>query len=55
MPLNDSFSQSYNEHLQGGYDCLDRIVLNGYVSFLQSGGGFRTWWQQVFGSSTTRT
>lgn len=50
MPLTDSFSQRYAEHVRGGYDCVDRIVLNGYVPLLQSGGGFRTWWQQVFGS-----
>jgi len=49
MPLTDSFSQHYAEHVGGGYDCLDRIVLNGYVPLLQSGGGFRCWWCEVFG------
>jgi DNA-binding transcriptional ArsR family regulator len=50
MPLTDSFSQRYAEQIRGGYDCLDRIVLNGYVPFLQSGGGFRCWWREVFGN-----
>jgi hypothetical protein len=49
MPLTDSFSTRYAELLDGGYDCVDRIVLNGYVSYLQSGGGFRCWWREVFG------
>ena len=50
MPLNDSFSQRYDELLQGGYDCPDRIVLNGYAGWLSSGGGFRCWWRLVFGN-----
>lgn len=49
MSLDDAFSQRYAELTRGGYDCLDRIVLNGYVPLLQSGGGFRTWWRTVFG------
>jgi len=50
MPLNDLFSQRYIDRLRGGYDCLDRIVLNGYVPILQSGGGFRCWWREFFGN-----
>ncbi|MCH7685676.1 MAG: hypothetical protein IH899_03170 [Planctomycetes bacterium] len=50
MPLTDSFSVRYAELLDGGYDCVDRIVLNGYVPYLQSGGGFRCWWRSAFGN-----
>lgn len=28
-------------------------MLNGYVPFLQSGGGFRCWWRNVFGNDDT--
>ena len=45
----DSFQDRYGELIHGSYDCIDRIVLNGYFRFIQSGGGFRTWWRQLFG------
>jgi hypothetical protein len=32
------------------YDCVDRIVLNGYFPRGHSGGGFRTWWRDLTGS-----
>ena len=51
MPLTDSFSMRYAELLDGGYDCVDRVVLNGYVRYLQSGGGFRCWWRKVWSKS----
>jgi hypothetical protein len=50
MLADDPFSTRYAEFLDGSYDCVDRIVLNGYYLFVQSPGGFRTWWRQVFGS-----
>jgi hypothetical protein len=50
MLADDPFSTRYAEFLHGSYDCVDRIVLNGYYRFVQSPGGFRTWWRQVFGS-----
>ena len=50
---NDSFSQYYSEYLDQTYDCIDRIVLNAYNPFLQSGGGFRTWWRILNGSDDT--
>lgn len=49
MPLTDPFSSHYAELLDGTYDCVDRIVLNGYFRFIQSPGGFRTWWRQLYG------
>ena len=50
MPAHDPFSTRYAELLDGRYDCVDRIVLNGYYIFIQSPGGFRTWWRQLFGN-----
>jgi hypothetical protein len=49
MPETDAFAQRYDDLLEGCYDCVDRIVLNGYFRFIQSDGGFRTWWRQMFG------
>lgn len=50
MPLQDSFSAHYAELCDGDYDCVDRIVLNGYFRFAQSAGGFRLWWRAWMGS-----
>ena len=49
MHQTDPFRQRYDELIDGSYDCVDRIVLNGYFRFIQSSGGFRTWWRQLFG------
>jgi len=48
MPDQPSFL--YGGLLDGSYDCVDRVVLNAYFSMGQSGGGFRTWWRQLYGS-----
>ena len=45
----DPFRDRYDELIDGSYDCVDRIVLNGYFRFIQSSGGFRSWWRQLFG------
>lgn len=50
MPLEDSFTAHYAELCDGDYDCVDRIVLNGYFRFAQSPGGFRLWWRAWMGS-----
>ena len=50
MAPSDSFCRHYAEYLDGWYDCVDRIVLNGFFTVGQTGGGFRTWWRSVFGS-----
>ena len=50
----DPLSQHYADRLEGGYDCVDRIVFNAY--FLLGGvlpGGFRSWWR--FSMARTRT
>ena len=44
----DAFSEYYAELLDGAYDVVDRIVLNGYFQLAQSAGGFRTWWRQLY-------
>ena len=46
----DEFSDYYAEFLDGTYDCVDRIVLNGYFRLGCSPGGFRTWWRRLKGS-----
>ncbi len=50
MEQADDFSAYNKELLEGRYDCVDRIVLNGYFPLGQQGGGFRTWWRQLTGS-----
>jgi hypothetical protein len=50
MIATDSFSVRYHDLLDGTYDCVDRIVFNGYCPLLCSPGGFRTWWREVYGS-----
>ena len=47
MAATDSFSVGYQDLLDGTYDCVDRIVFNGYCPLLCSPGGFRTWWRDV--------
>ena len=51
--MGDSLSTRYAELLSGSYDCLDRIVLNGYFRMGHSPGGFRTWWRALTGSDQT--
>jgi hypothetical protein len=51
--LRDELSQHYSELLDGTYECVDRIVLNGYYSPGYSGGGFRTFWRLLKGSDDT--
>lgn len=46
----DELSEYYADSLDGTYDCVDRIVLNGYFRLGQSPGGFRTWWRSLEGS-----
>jgi hypothetical protein len=45
--MADEFSRYYAEFLDGSYDCVDRIVLNGYFRLAYSPGGFRTWWRNL--------
>jgi len=53
MRTPDDFSTYHADLLDGLYDCVDRIVLNGYFPLGQQGGAFRTWWRQLTGSDET--
>ena len=53
MPQIDEFSSYHKDLLDGRYDCVDRIVLNGYFPLGQQGGGFRTWWRALTGCEET--
>jgi len=53
MQQADDLSAYYEELLEGRYDCVDRIVLNGYLPLGQQGGGFRVWWRELTGSDAT--
>lgn len=55
MVESDDFTDYYQDLLDGRYDCVDRIVLNGYFPMGQQGGGFRHWWQKLTGSDKTLT
>ncbi len=50
MIIRDNFSKDYADYLNGTYDLVDRIVLNGYYRLAQSPGGFREFWRRLYGS-----
>ena len=52
--MPDQLSALYSEFLEGGYDCVDRVVCNAYFSMGQSGGGFRVWWRALYGGGHCR-
>ena len=51
--MTDRLSTLYQDLLAGSYDCVDRIVLNGYFRMGHSAGGFRVWWRALTGSDET--
>ncbi len=53
MILNDEISRHYEELLDGTYECVDRIVINGYFNMCYSGGGFRAFWRLLNGGDDT--
>jgi len=53
MQQRDDFSAYHDDLLEGRYDCVDRIVINGYFPLGQQGGGFRSWWRKLTGSDET--
>jgi hypothetical protein len=55
MKIPDDFSQYYGEHLEGVYECLDRMVINAYFSMGHNGGGFRCWWRRLYGTDESLT
>src|SRR5712691_4069387 len=48
MTPSDDFTDYLDELLSGRYDCVDRIVLNGYFPLGQTSGGLLTWWNRLF-------
>jgi hypothetical protein len=48
--MADLLSEQYEDLLEGGYDCLDRIILNAYFPMGIDGGGVRCWWRALHGS-----
>lgn len=52
MKYKDNLCSHYEEVLDGTYDCVDRLVLNGYFPLGFSPGGFRTWFRKLKGSDT---
>ena len=50
MKYKDKLCSHYQETLDGTYDCVDRLVLNGYFSLGCSPGGFRMWFRKLKGS-----
>ena len=51
--MADGLSELYQDLLTGSYDCVDRIVLNGYFRMGHSPGGFRVWWRALTSSDDT--
>jgi len=51
--MSDRLSTLYQDVVEGSYDCVDRILLNGYFGLGHSAGGFRLWWRQLTGSDQT--
>src|SRR5216683_831172 len=49
--MTDELNAGLADLLDGTYDCVDRIVLNGYHSVCYSAGGFRLWWRSLMGGS----
>ena len=53
MEHRDKLSEHYESILEDSYDCVDRIVLNGYCPMLHDGGGVRYWWRNWKGDDST--
>jgi len=48
--MPDQLNVLYSEFLEGGYDCVDRVVCNAYFPMGQSGGGFSHVVAELYGS-----
>jgi len=51
--MADGLTDLYQDLLTGSYDCVDRIILNGYFRMAHRPAGFRTWWRKLTGSDDT--
>lgn len=45
----DDFTRDLSDLLDGHYDCMDRITLNGYFRMGSTSGGLLTWWNALTG------
>jgi hypothetical protein len=52
MNTPDDLSQYCAQLLDGVYDCVDRIVLNAFFRWGQTGGGKRSWCRQLNGDGS---
>jgi len=48
--MTDDFTTAHSDYIEGTYDCVDRIVVNGYFVAGKSAGGFRNWWRSLHGN-----
>jgi hypothetical protein len=51
--MADGLTEIYQDLLTSSYDCVDRIVLNGYYRMGHEPAGFRIWWRRLTGSDET--
>lgn len=49
--MTDELTARCADLLSGSYDCVDRVVLNAYMSLCHSPGGFRVWWRRLHDDS----
>lgn len=47
--METEISKAYAELLEGSYESVDRIVINGYFRAGQLAGGLRIWWRALHG------
>jgi len=45
----DDFTRDLSDQLEGHYDCMDRISLNGFFPLGSTSGGLLTWWNLLTG------
>lgn len=50
MTFGDPLQAHYASLLEGSYDCIDRLVLNGYSKMLNTPSGLRVWYRFLKGS-----
>lgn len=50
MKHKDKLCSHYKEIIEGSYDCVDRLVLNGYYPMGHTPGGMRIWYRKLKGS-----
>jgi len=47
----DDLTEYYRPILSGLYDSVDRFVIDGYLNIAHSPGGFRYWWNLLYGTT----